>query len=176
MKENLQDLQRGLQAGVVNLLTAMQQALDTYAARLDSAMKAAGFGDVGGQSRLAKAIGCRSQTINQALNGSVLSAIYHVRACIRLGVMPLWLSEGRGPRFDAAGPRAALPGEEDPLVLPSQWLANAERSGEGVGRHVSDGSFEVDFAERALLQKLRRNPDLRQSVVTLVNMASPDLG
>lgn len=146
--------------------------MDTYAGRLASAMSEAGLGEAGGQSRLAKAIGCRSQTINQALGGSVMGAIYHVRACIRMGVMPLWLSEGRGPRYDAAGPRAAIPGEEDPTLMHSVWLANAEKSGQGVARHVNDArGFDLNLAEQALVLKLRRSQPLYQAVTTLVEMA-----
>lgn len=146
--------------------------MDTYAGRLASAMSEAGLGEAGGQSQLAKAIGCRSQTINQALSGSVLGALYHVRACIRLGVMPLWLSEGRGPRYDAAGPRAAIPGDGDPPVLHSVWLAHAEKSGSGVARHVNDvRGLDLNLAEQALVLKLRRSQPLFQAVSTLVELA-----
>ena len=150
----------------------MKKTMDTYSARLASAMSEAGLGEPGGQSRLAKAIGCRSQSINQALGGSVLGAIYHVRACMRLGVMPLWLAEGRGPRYDAAGPRAAIPGEEEPTVLHSVWLARADKSGEGVVRQVNDvRGLDLNLSEQAMVLKMRRSLPLYQAITTLVDLA-----
>jgi hypothetical protein len=149
--------------------------MDTYAARLASAMREAGFGEQGGQSRLAREIGCLSQSINQALQGGKLKTDYHVRICIRLGVRPLWLSEGRGARYDPAGPRAAIAGADAPYVIPSEWLAGL-RAEQGPDANVA-GEFkqaDLSWSEQALITKLRTSQKLSDAVTTLVAMAAVD--
>jgi hypothetical protein len=149
----------------------MENTLDTYAARLASAMEVADFGGKGGQSQLAREIGCLSQSINQALGGTTLKSLYHVRACIRLGIRPLWLSEGRGLRYDPAGPRIAIPGGDGPFTVPEAWLAGM-RAEQGADALVSEGKHaDLTWAEQALINKLRSSSRLAGAVTTLVEMA-----
>lgn len=148
--------------------------MDTYAARLEAAMQDAGFGEQGGQSRLAREIGCLSQSINQALSGGTLKTAYHVRVCIRLGVRPLWLSEGRGLRYDSAGPRAAIPGAEAPYTIPKAWM-DGLRAEQGADAQVSETRHaDLTWSEQALLTKLRTSQRLSDAVTTLVEMAAVD--
>lgn len=146
----------------------------SYGDRLASAMDECDFAAEGGQSRLARAIGNNSQSINQAINSSSnLRAVFHVRACIRLGIRPLWLSEGRGLRYDPAGPRSAFPGGDVPYVVPVRWKEGfeAEQSGSMTTemRHA-----DLSLAEQALINKLRASPKLQQAVLTIVEMAAVD--
>lgn len=135
-------------------------------------MEDAGFGEAGGQSRLAREIGCLSQSINQALAGGKLKTDYHVRVCIRLGVRPLWLSEGRGLRYESAGPRAAIPGAEAPYTIPQAWM-DGFRAEQGADAQVSDAKHaDLSWAEQALITKLRTSQRLSDAVTTLVEMAA----
>lgn len=152
----------------------MPDELETYGQRLASAMEEAGFPARGGQSKLAKSIGCTSQTVNQALKGLTLGAIYHVRASIRLGIRPLWLAEGRGQRYDPAGPRVAVPGEEPPYSVPEAWAAGfAAEQGARIN-DAQDSSFNL--SEQALIHKLRASTRLSDAITALVDMADVSKG
>lgn len=170
---NLQDMESKFDDFPCKLAYSMESTLETYAERLASAMKIAGFGDVGGQSALAKAIGCRPQTINQALNGLTLGALYHVRVCMRLGIQPLWLVEGRGHRYDPAGPRPAMPGGDGPTHIPAEWEEGFS-SEQGIGKGRGAGKFaDLTQMEQEILTKLRNSSALADAVGTIVRMIDP---
>lgn len=146
----------------------------SYGDRLASAMDECDFSTEGGQSRLARAIGNNSQSISQALNSSSnLRAVFHVRACIRLGIRPLWLSEGRGLRYDPAGPRSAFPGGDVPYVIPAKWKEGFEA--EQGGSMTSDvRQADLSLAEQALITKLRANPKLLPAFLAIVESTAVD--
>lgn len=152
--------------------------MNTYGERLESAMQEAGFGGPGGQSQLAREIGARSQTINQAIKGGSkeLSATFHVRACMRLGIRPLWLSEGRGPRYERGGPVAAIPGAPDPAQLGEVHrlflLRDASQAGPAPAA-VADHStvYSDDQCERLLAKIRRRSPAFQSVIAQLVDLA-----
>lgn len=155
------------------------QNLETYGQRLASAMAVAGFPVRGGQSKLGRAIGCTSQTVSQAINRNLtLGAVFHVRASIRLGVRPQWLAEGRGQRYDPAGPRVALPGVEPPFAVPDEWLEGFEtEQGAHAPPHVSESRHHnLNLAEQALINKLRSSPRLFEAVATVVELAEVSKG
>lgn len=152
--------------------------MNTYGERLESAMQEAGFGGTGGQTRLAKEIGARSQTINQALKGGSkeLTATFHVRACLRLGIRPLWLSEGRGPRYERGGPVAAIPGATEPAQLGEVrrlFLLRDASQAEPAPASVTDHSavYTDDQDERLLAKIRRRSPAFQAAIVQLVDLA-----
>jgi hypothetical protein len=156
--------------------------MNTYGERLQSAMQEAGFGGPGGQTRLADEIGAKSQTINQALKGGSkeLSATFHVRVCMRLGVRPLWLSEGKGPRYERSGSVAALPGAAEPQHLSEsrRLFLLRDASGSGATELVADDlpRDDINSAERRLMAKLRSRPAAFQAAVaTLIDLADRGL-
>lgn len=159
--------------------------MNTYGERLESAMREAGFGGPGGQSRLAEQIGARSQTINQALKGGSkeLSATFHVRAAIRLGVKALWLSEGRGPRYEPAGPQAAVFGADDfrPYTTQVEGRLPAAYQAPMLGRAAplmamdsgTSGSHDQYEDTERLVRLLRELPKpMRDAIKTLIYTAS----
>jgi hypothetical protein len=77
---------------------------ETYAERLRWAMDRGGYGGIGGQTALAKAIGVSSQSINQVVAGGAksLSTMAHCRASQLLQVNPLWLADGAGVPEDVS--------------------------------------------------------------------------
>lgn len=152
--------------------------METYGQRLQSAMQEAGFGGTGGQTRLAEEIGARSQTINQAIKGGSkeLSATFHVRACMRLGVRPLWLSEGKGIRYERSGPVAVLPGATDPKQIDEvrRLFLSREGSESQATELLTAEAPRVEYqgADRQLLAKLRSRPPAFQALVeNLIEMA-----
>lgn len=156
--------------------------MNTYGERLQSAMQEAGFGGPGGQTKLANEIGARSQTINQAVNGGSkeLSATFHVRACMRLGVRPLWLSEGRGPRYERGGPVAAIPGAPEPAQsgeVRRLFLLRDAAQTDAVPAAVTDHSavYTDDQDERLLAKIRRRSPAFQAAIVQLVDLADAGL-
>lgn len=142
-------------------------------------MLEAGFPEHGGKSQLARAIGCTPQTVNQAVNRNLtLGAVNHVRAAMRLGVRPQWLAEGRGQRYDPAGPRLAMPGVEAPFSVPDTWVAAFEaEQGAHAPPHASESRHDnLNLAEQALINKLRASPRLFEAVCTLVDFADVSKG
>lgn len=142
-------------------------------------MAEAGFPEHGGKSQLARAIGCTPQTVNQAVNRNLtLGAVNHVRAAMRLGVRPQWLAEGRGQRYDPAGPRPAMPGVEPPFLVPARWVAAFEaEQGAHSPHQVSDIRHDnLNLAEQALINKLRSNPRLFEAVATVVDFVDVTKG
>ena len=160
--------------------------MNTYGERLESAMQEAGFGGPGGQTRLAKEIGARSQTINQALKGGSkeLSATFHVRAAMRLGVRPLWLSEGRGPRHEPGGPKPAVlgagevrpftPHADSRIPVGSQYPTAARTTSPLLMEAVEGESYQG--AEARLVTLLRDLPTpMRDAIERLIYAASDSL-
>lgn len=138
-------------------------------------MQEAGFGGPGGQTKLANEIGARSQTINQALKGGSkeLTATFHVRACLRLGVRPLWLSEGRGPRYERGGPVLGVVGGADASLFQEtnvvQLLPHATHA-------VQDGIAAYGDGDQRLMDKLRRRPPAFQAAIAqLIDLADSGL-
>ena len=145
----------------------------TYGERLASAMAECGFEVEGGQSKLARAIGNNSQSINQAINnGSNLRAVYHVRACIRLGIRPLWLSEGRGLRYDPAGPRAAFPGAEAPWGIPDAWRQGLEAEQGSNHRTGEHQHADLSLPEQIVINAMRGDDRVRGVLQTIVELAA----
>lgn len=146
--------------------------MNTYSDRLKSAMEEAGYGGPGGQTKLAKEIGARSQTINQAVSGGSkeLSATFHVRACMRLGVLPLWLSEGKGRRYEL---EMVVVDEANRTYLETN-LVNP------VAHMVAESSPQIDFTptpraqlsdtETRMVRLLREQPDdVVESLAALID-------
>lgn len=145
--------------------------MNTYGERLQSAMQEAGFGGPGGQTKLANEIGARSQTINQALKGGSkeLTATFHVRACLRLGIRPLWLSEGRGPRYERSGPVHGVIGGADASLFQETNVVQLLPPATGV---VQDGVVPYGDEDQRLMNKLRRrSPAFQAAVAQLIDLA-----
>lgn len=145
--------------------------MNTYGERLQSAMQEAGFGGPGGQTKLANEIGARSQTINQALKGGSkeLTATFHVRACLRLGIRPLWLSEGRGPRYESSGPVHGVIGGADASLFHETNVVQLLPPATGV---VQDGRAPYGDEDQRLMNKLRRRPPAFQAAIAqLIDLA-----
>jgi hypothetical protein len=145
--------------------------LDTYGGRLASAMHEGGFGGPGGQSQLAKEIGVRSQTINQALSGGSkeLSATHHVRVCLRLGVRPLWLSEGKGARYEN-------PYQQSEPVAAVEIARVTENTPQVSAFEEVARDMALTGPEAALIEGLRRRSSGLLAAITQVVKATPPTG
>ena len=95
---------------------------------------------------------------------------------MRLGVRPLWLSEGKGVRYERSGPVAVLPGVSDPKNIDEvrRLFLLREQSAFGATELVTEEAPRADYhgADRQLLAKLRSRPPAFQALVeNLIDMA-----
>lgn len=130
----------------------------TYADRLQSAMEEMGYTSSNrGQTRIAEAVRCKPQAINQVLRGSSkeLSAGTHSRVCVVLGIEALWLADGVGPKY--------RPPDRPPQSLKEDVITYA----------TAEETLEMGVTpkERSLLLKMRNlSKQVTDALAVIVDM------
>jgi hypothetical protein len=130
-----------------------------YSDRLKEAMVDAGYVGDGAIVKLAKDCNIKSQHLSRLLHGAIKepTASLHSRLALNLGVHPLWLSDGVGPKFsdltvDAKGNVTySLKSKDDSLTLSvhEEILLNNYRA---APLGVRDGVFKtIDAVATSLL-------------------------